>query len=361
MNFKNCLKLKEDYYFKYLDKLYDDAPEYNINGEDKIVIFSDLHIGDKGNKDDFLQNSEQFKFLLDHYYYQKGFNVFLNGDVEELYKYSIDNVISAWKDIYNLFDNFNSEGRLQKIIGNHDFETGHLKKPAVNRDIKEAIRLNYHGNKIFVYHGHQTAGYIEQYNKIAYYLVRYIVHPLGIKNPTTPIDSAKKYKTEIRAYRYSARKKIISILGHTHRPLFESMSKIDSLTMLLEKLLRKYSKINGTEKQALEKRIKRHRQELEQLYEKDAAYNLRSSLYNDKILVPCLFNTGSVIGKRGMTCIEINKGNIALVYWFDRKRSQRYINYKGVKSKQFSKSNYYKAILKRENLEYVFSRINLLA
>jgi len=83
-------------------------------------------------------------------------------------------------------------------------------------------------------------------------------------------------------------------------------------------------------------------------------------LYNDKLLVPCLFNSGSGIGKRGFTGIEIKNGRISLVYWFDKNLSSRYLDYNGIKTKNLNGTDYYKAVLKSEPLSYVFTRINLL-
>jgi hypothetical protein len=41
-------------------------------------------------------------------------------------------------------------------------------------------------------------------------------------------------------YGFSSRRKIVSIIGHIHRPLFESLSKIDTLKYRIEQLCRHY-------------------------------------------------------------------------------------------------------------------------
>lgn len=39
--------------------------------------------------------------------------------------------------------------------------------------------------------------------------------------------------------------------------------------------------------------------------------------------IPCLFNSGCVIGKRGVTAPEIEEVNIRLVHWFDSRISKK--------------------------------------
>lgn len=348
-------------YFNKLEKIYRESPTLNLNEEEKIVIFSDIHIGNGGRNDDFLQNSDIFSTILSENYLKKNYTLILNGDVEELYKFSFRSVLNRWKNIYDIFENFRINGKLYKIVGNHDHKNYFSRFHFVNKQLFRAIKLNYNGNLIFIFHGHQSAGIFEQYSTFIGYLLKYLAAPLGMKNGTIPIDSEKKFKTEIRSYEFAKEKKIISILGHTHRPLFESLSKKDDLTIKIERLIRKYPKANYQDKRKIEKLIKKYKLELENISEKDNRFFLRSGLYDEKILVPCLFNSGSVIGKRGSTAIEIKNGKISLVYWFDVKRSQRYLDYKGVKIKQLRGTDYFKATLKEQSLDYVFTRINLLA
>ncbi|MBE2188723.1 MAG: metallophosphoesterase [Candidatus Kapabacteria bacterium] len=248
-----------------------------------------------------------------------------------------------------------------KIIGNHDYLLCKQRKPEVNKKILQGLKLKYKDNDIFIYHGHQISNFIETFNLLSLYLIKYIVTPLGIHNNTVSINSIKKFKTEIRAYNFSARKKIISIIGHTHRPLFESMSKIDALNMLIEKYLRLLHKTVNENKEFIIHKISLLRTEFNNLRKNGENYFLKKGIYGDELLVPCLFNSGAVIGKRGMTALEIKKGKIYLVYWFDSNKSKRYLNYDNVKSKQFKDTQYYKAILKKESLDYIFNRIKLLA
>jgi hypothetical protein len=73
------------------------------------------------------------------------------------------------------------------------------------------------------------------------------------------------------------------------------------------------------------------------------------------------FNLGCVIGKRGITALEIEKDNIRLVYWFDRKTSKRYLKNYGNDPELLDNSDYFRMIINEENLAHIFARINLLS
>ena len=346
---------------KNLDKLFRNSPDNELKAEDNVVIFSDIHMGDGGKNDDFLKNAELFKFVLKNYYLHNNYKLFLNGDIEELYKFSEKQIIRKYEDIYDIFDEFRRYGNLVKIVGNHDHQLLISSVHPVNKNLEHGIRLRYKDDHIFLFHGHQTSGVFETYNLFSLFVVRYLARPLRIKNGSTPIDSKKISKTELRSYEFSTENKIISIIGHTHKPLFESLSKRDYLTYQIEKMCRKYPGAGGRKKRKIEENLKRFKDELKNLRKKEQYDNLRSTIYNDELLVPSLFNSGSAVGKRGITAIEISEGKISLVYWFDRNRSQRYLDYKGINTQQLYDTDYFKATLKIDTLDYIFTRIRLLA
>ena len=49
--------------------------------------------------------------------------------------------------------------------------------------------------------------------------------------------------------------KMITLIGHTHRPLFESLSKIDDLRFKVESRLRLYESADNREKRAIENQV----------------------------------------------------------------------------------------------------------
>lgn len=342
-----------------LTSLYEETPSRDLRSTEKLVIFSDLHLGNGKRTDDFLANSSLFTSVLRDYYLPRGYTLILNGDIEELQRFRLRDIIERWSDVYRLFERFEEEDRLHRIVGNHDLEL------LAGRDhpfaIREALRLSYHDNSIFIFHGHQTAARLEKYNKLIGIGLRWFANPLKIKNYSVAHDSLKRFRTEERVYDFASRNKVLSIIGHTHRPLFESMSKVDSLKFEIERLCRKYPKASEKKQRKIERSIDSHRSELASIdIDEDPTAEV-ASLYNANLVVPCMFNSGTVIGKRGMTCLEIADGGIALIHWFDDTRSDKYLRYASYDTEQLDDTDYHRVEVKSESLDYIFARIRLLA
>ena len=355
---------------KYLDSLLSNSQILKINPKSKIVIFSDLHIGRRNKKDDFLLNSSLFLYLLEHYYYPRGYTLILNGDVEELQRNSFYKVKKNWPDLYALFDKFNSEDKFYKIIGNHDIDLHNYEHSpdCINNKLYEAMILDFEGNSIFIFHGHQASMSFILTTKLVKYSLRYIAQPLGIKNITRAYNNTKINKLEQFVYEFSSQRKIISIIGHTHRPLFESLSEVDLLRYKIESLLRSYpenSKENPVRirkrKTYIEDKIREYKEKIEKIYKENNEYGFQSSLYNQELVIPSIFNSGNAIGLDGITAIEITGNNISLVHYFDHdhKRVKGY-PHDEEKIKQFDNTSYCRAVLKKESLSYIFRRIKLL-
>jgi predicted phosphodiesterase len=343
-----------------LSKLFKEAPVFRLSGEDKIVVFSDLHLGDGGKDDDFLQNAQLFSHVLENYYFREGFTLVLNGDIEELKKFPLKKIAAHWGSIYRIFNEFRRKNRLYKIVGNHDYDLCIQKSRKRTGKPIRALKIEYDGNILFVYHGHQASKFFEKHNQLAGFLLRYIVFPLGIKNYSVSHDSTKKFKLEKRVYDFSIKNKIISIIGHTHRPLFESLSKIDSIKFKIEQLCRQYTDAGENDKKKIETEIAYYRAELEYVYQKNMKNGSKSSLYNANLVIPCLFNSGCVIGKRGMTSIEIAGNEIALAHWFDKRISIKHFSHNEHVPERLGTSEYYRLIIKKDYLDYIFTRIKLL-
>jgi UDP-2,3-diacylglucosamine pyrophosphatase LpxH len=346
-----------------LTKLFQEAPGFNITDHDKIVVFSDLHMGDGGKQDDFLPNAEFFKYILEQYYLKNHYQLILNGDIEELQKFSIKQITNRWHGIYQIFEQFEKKQAFFKIAGNHDHEL--LKKSAqLKRPLYHSIRLSYHQHQILVFHGHQASLLMERFHSFFTIILKYIANPMGIKNYSVSHDSAVKFNTEKRVYNFARAHKVVSLIGHTHRPLFESLSKIEYLKFKIEQYCRNYSQADNDEatRAKLALKIKKFNEELQYLsLKKNKRNGSRSSLYNSDLMVPCMFNSGCVIGKKGITAIEITNGHIALVHWFDRRKSQKYLDYNGYTPAQLENTEYFRVVFKEENLNYIFARIELLA
>lgn len=345
-----------------LQRLFEEAPEIRIDEGDRWVIFSDLHAGKRTRKDDFLRNSAMFMTVLREYYDDGGWSLILNGDVEDLHRYWLHEVLSAWPDLYTLFGGFAARGALIKTIGNHDIVLSLPNAGYPLEDcLREAVRLRYGEEILFVFHGHQASRVYQRFNTLGGFLLRYLVKPLGIKAYSVSRDKARKYRIESRVYDFSQGRRIASIIGHTHRPLFESLSKLDTLQFRIEQLCRSYPAAAPQERPRLSAEIRESKEELARLFENDGQGPSHRSIYHSHLLVPCLFNSGTVTGKRGMTAIEIAGGRIALVYWFDRNRGSRYLESDEYRPERLDGTDYHRVVIDEDLLGYIFTRIRLLA
>ena len=326
----------------------------------RFVVWSDLHMGDGGPQDDFRRNADLVQAVLRRYYLEAGYSLVLNGDIEELQRFRLDAIRSRWQGMFSLFEEFRHKTDLYKIVGNHD-EALRCEGSPVDPSLLDAVRLTFNDDILFLFHGHQATVFFERFNDVSGFFLRYFAHTLRIPNLPVTYESRKKYRTEHRVYAFSSSRKIVSVIGHTHRPLFESLSKIDTIRYRIEKLCRDYPAVSPRARAVIETVISEYRSELARLWEKDREDGLRSSLYNAQICIPCLFNSGCAIGKRGVTAIEIADGAISLVHWFDRARGQPRLDGEERAAQRLDSTEYYRTVLKQDKLEYIFSRIRLLA
>ena len=67
--------MENSFQFNYLDRLFKTSPEISLNKASKFVILSDLHVGSRRRRDDFLKNSEMFMHLLKNYYLKNNYKI----------------------------------------------------------------------------------------------------------------------------------------------------------------------------------------------------------------------------------------------------------------------------------------------
>jgi len=344
-----------------LDALLRDAPRHPLTATDKWVIFSDLHLGDGGPNDDFRPNADLFNYVLEHQYLRQGYSLVLNGDVEELQRYTYAQVARRWGSVYALFDAFAGAGRLVKIVGNHDYDLILKTSKASPYPHHNAFVLTYGAHELLLFHGHQASLAYTRHNALIGFFLRYFAQPLGINNYSVAYDSRKQFKIEKRVYGYASRRKIAALIGHTHRPLFESMSKIDSLKFQIETLLRQYPGLPSEAARVVEKKVMAFRNQLLQANTNRKASLAGSSRYSTDILIPCLFNSGCVISPGGMTCLEISGESLALVHYFDGRVKVPRSGESTGPGVGLGDSPYHRVVIHQEPLSYIFSRISLLA
>jgi UDP-2,3-diacylglucosamine pyrophosphatase LpxH len=353
------MQRNDEFSRRNLSRLFSQTPVEELRESDRVVIFSDLHLGNGSRTDDFAWNSDMFLHVLREHYQENGYSLILNGDIEELQRFSLTDIRARWESVYELFDEFRQQGRLRRLVGNHDMDL--LRLPEHDFDVRHALRFSYHGDTLFVFHGHQTSVRFEKYNHLVGFGLRYFANPLKITNYSVAHDSQKRFRTEQRVYEFASSNQLMAIIGHTHRPLFESMSKIDSIKFEIERLCRKYPKASARKQRAIEHTISRHKSELGRIRESGDETASVASLYNANLLIPCMFNSGTVVGERGMTCLELRDGGISLAHWFDEKRSRKYLQDADYSTEALPGTGYHRVEIKSDTLEYIFTRIRLLA
>ena len=348
----------------YLEKLLNSAKPIQLDSSSRVLILSDLHMGNGGRRDEFRRNAGLIQSMLKQYYLPEKYSLVLNGDVEELFKFSLDSIAERWADIYALFLQFEQNGFFWKTYGNHDSDLFEEKNYQLAPYLLESIKFLYGEESLLLFHGHQASILLwETYPLVSQAVVlflRYVAKPFGIRNFSTAYNSRRRFAIEKSIYEFSNQAKIVSIIGHTHRPLFESLSKVDQLNYRIEELCRAYPSATPDERLLIQEQISELKTMLDACFSEGKRIGLRSGRYNN-IAIPSVFNSGCAIGKRGVTALEIDGERIRLVYWFKGKRGRRFVSDRNSVPEQLGSTGYYRIVLNEDHLDYVFSRIHLLA
>jgi len=359
--------------FRKLSKLFDQLKAIPFDPQkNEYVIFSDQHIGMR----EFDENKELYLKALD-YYFNRGFKLVVIGDFEELHRFGIRTLKSKYRnDVYAKEFKFLQEGRYYRIFGNHDVDWRIERR--VERDlhdilpelkIVEGIKFKWNENFIFLTHGHQGEFINDTLGKVGRLFLRWIAHPLGFSSFTSPAKNyRKRRKDETEYYIWAKSKKIIFIAGHTHRPMFESLTKVDRLRIDIEnKFIELMSEKDPERTQKLREEIVAKREELHRVKKFEGEKEKWPRLEQTELLIPCYFNDGSCLHRNGITCIELSEGKIRLIFLYDRrKRENRDKHRRGLPTKKLDTKSpksgpYMHQILEDEELEYIFARIQLLS
>ena len=213
----------------------------------KIVVFSDFHRG-LGTTDEFKNNKVLFAKILDHYY-EQGYTLVLNGDMEEGWGYQRDNIpliLDDHRDEVEIEKKFLKDNRYYRIYGNHDdFYRG---RPLVFNDgtstrVYAAVLFVQDTGagrpfSILVTHGCQGHGLHDAGDDVAAWgvSVKYLwLLETGMKNARTNRRTAKRME-KVKAEYENHEKLVLEwafgdperkpcnllIGGHTHHVVFES-------------------------------------------------------------------------------------------------------------------------------------------
>lgn len=293
----------------------------------KFIIFSDQHKGARDGADDFALSEPNYLVALDHYY-KEDFTFINLGDSEELWENLLYSVKKHNKNTFEAEKKFLAHNNYIKVFGNHDlfWDTDPLawwqlknifgEKVKVYEGVilKTLIRNQTNDSEltIFLTHGHQGDASSDG-NWFSKFFVARIWAPLqaylGI-NPNTPAYNAERKTVHNHImYEWSAQqKKMLLITGHTHQPVFASLTH-------LERLYKDYQLAKSAKDEAglaeLSEEIRKREKEFAAV---SVDYmNMKPSYFNTGC---CCFSDGDITG------IEIADGFIRLIKWSKEKNRE---------------------------------------
>jgi predicted phosphodiesterase len=234
---------------KLKDRLHEDPGKkgfvipLDINSG-KFILFSDQHKGSKNGADDF-KNSESNYVSALHHYNQEGFHLICLGDCEELWENTLLQVKKHNTISFEAERNFAKRNAFTKIFGNHDLDWEI--NPLSQMDLKEVYHapvavleavilqctVKQKSLRIFCTHGHQ-GDLQSDGNLFSKFFVSKIWAPLQAYlqiYPNTPAynDTLKTEHNNIMYEWSSQQKNLLLITGHTHQPVFESLTHLERL------------------------------------------------------------------------------------------------------------------------------------
>jgi UDP-2,3-diacylglucosamine pyrophosphatase LpxH len=296
--------------------------------EDRFVLFSDHHKGDGSAADDFTKNQGVYETALD-FYSEEGFRLLVLGDSEELWENRYERVHDRYGSLITREIDLAPLGRNQKKIrmwGNHDKEVSLLRfqiKLRRNKhdlhhgvDLRESVCL---GPDIFLIHGHQGRFFEDKAWLISRLAVKFIwktiqrlLH-IGIDGPAENMEVREGL--EMQYQRWASAQRVLLICGHTHRAIFASQTKYDRLEQQLRDLRRDLNRDSPSGKAEILEKIEALEKEQEAAKSRRGGKAPRSFASPAESALPCYFNTGCCGYTNGITCLEIDRGELRLVKW----------------------------------------------
>lgn len=276
----------------------------------RLVLVSDLHKGQRDGADDFKLCEQTYLAALEHYW-QQGFELFLLGDVEELWENWPPPVIREYSAVLNqelLFAESSGPGRFMRFVGNHDdmwYDRDqvqrHLGPFLAGQPVIESLRLAVHEQghelgELFFLHGHQGTPDSDRFARLSALVVRYIWRPIQRAfnfRSTTPSNNFElRQKHELAMYSFAAsRPRLVLFAGHTHHPVWEGLGLEQAVQQM---------EIQGLTPQVDPVWL------AEQMAEAVTLPGRKPSYFNTGC---CSYSDGSI------TSIEIADGEIRLVRW----------------------------------------------
>jgi UDP-2,3-diacylglucosamine pyrophosphatase LpxH len=338
--FTRASKLDQDEYDEKvaagLDRAFNAAGTREVQlSQLRLVIFSDLHRGARDGADDFQRCEPAYSAALG-WYLERGYELYLLGDVEELWENDIDEVLPSYAACAQLERMFMDGPGLTRFFGNHDLDwsdRGKVKKhldpllPGV--EVLEALKLRVLDGdtrlgELFLVHGHQGTDLSDRGSGLSRVVLRWvwrkIQNRLGWLSTTPAEDYDLRAKHDIAMFRWSRRQALASppderaamVAGHTHHPVFPDhpppLPGAGDAAELRARLDDARAHGGGADELAS------LRAELERLL----AIGRRAPYTPPPIDPPSYFNTGCCcFPDRDVTGLEIADGNVTLVRWLN--------------------------------------------
>jgi len=318
----------------------------SLKENSRIIIFSDHHRGAKNGADDFMKAETSYLAALD-YYFENKFQYISLGDSEELWENTLSQVKKNNTLTFEAEKRFILKDKFFKVFGNHDLywdnspiasqqlkaiygkklrvfegiilekdnKEEHTQKEKTNNPFSifkiksdaedEVLPIANCPLTIFLTHGHQGDASSDG-NWFSKFFVANIWAPLQsylrINFNTPAYDEDLKTAHNLIMYEWSAKyKSLVLITGHTHQPVFESLTHPE----------RMYRQLGDAIKANRADDIKQIEEEI-----KRRGRNYKTTPAQYLTLKPSYFNSGCCCFRDGdITGIEITHEKISLVKW----------------------------------------------
>jgi UDP-2,3-diacylglucosamine pyrophosphatase LpxH len=200
---------------------------------DRYIIFSDLHKGNRHPKtDDFQRNDPIYGEAL-RYYLDQDYRLVLNGDIEEGWKTSYDQILAAYEDTaYAMERAFAAQSQHYfRTYGNHDDDWADPRK--VDRFLSPTLGpIKVHpaiilGSRIVIAHGHQGDWHSDRSAWLSQWVVRHLWRPVqrltGLQERRRASENHSVHSSsDEHLSAWAQANHLLLIAGHTHRPMLNS-------------------------------------------------------------------------------------------------------------------------------------------
>ena len=292
-----------------------------LDSDHRYIIFSDHHKGARNKADDFQPCEKTYLRALD-FYYDQGYNLIVLGDAEELWEEKVPSVMNAYPNVFESEARF-YPGRYFRIVGNHD---NNWEIPANVQEylypyfpdipLYHSLVMRYEGlretgGEVFLAHGHQgtlDADVFDFIPPVVLPLYREFQNLTGLGRTCPSEDACLRADHDTMLYRWASKQpKLILIAGHTHRPVWGSVTHLEKLISQLQ-AMQATSPVDRPPDFA--EQVARLKAEIE---ERQLKYPPCTDTLKTK---PCYFNTGCCRFEDGdITGIELDGRQIRLVKW----------------------------------------------